>query len=48
MGLALALLQDPALDVLITGESAFESLPDVMARLTQSPGDELCHRVRYS
>jgi 2-desacetyl-2-hydroxyethyl bacteriochlorophyllide A dehydrogenase len=48
MSLALALLQDPALDVLITGESAFESLPDVMARLTQSPGDELCHRVRYS
>jgi len=48
MDLALALLQDPALDSLITGESAFESLPDVMARLTQSPGDELCHRVRYS
>jgi hypothetical protein len=48
MELALQLLRDPGLDVLITGESEFEALPDVMARLAQSPGDTLCHRIRYS
>lgn len=47
MQLALTLLGDPALDVLITGESEFEALPDVMARLARSPGDTLCHRIRY-
>jgi threonine dehydrogenase-like Zn-dependent dehydrogenase len=47
MGLALALLADPALDVLISGESSFETLPDVMARLAGTPGDALCHRIRY-
>jgi threonine dehydrogenase-like Zn-dependent dehydrogenase len=48
MQLALAMLADPALDVLITGESAFEDLPDVMARLAASPGDTIFHRVRYA
>ena len=48
MQLALTLLDDPALDGLITGESQFETLPDVMARLSRSPGDALCHRIRYS
>jgi len=48
MDLALALLKAPALDALITGESAFEALPDVMARLTRTPGEALCHRIRYS
>src|SRR5204862_4751968 len=33
MALALGLLADPVLDVLITGESPFEELPDVMRRL---------------
>jgi len=47
MQLALASLTDPALDVLITGESDFESLPDVMAELAAHPGDTLCHRIRY-
>lgn len=45
--LALSLLVDPALDVLITGESEFETLPDVMGRLATDPGETLCHRVRY-
>ncbi len=44
---ALELLADPALDVLITGESAFEDLPDVMPRLVTSSGNTLCHRIRY-
>ena len=48
MHLALSLLADPALDVLITGESDFESLPEVMAGLAARPGDALCHCIRYS
>jgi 2-desacetyl-2-hydroxyethyl bacteriochlorophyllide A dehydrogenase len=47
LALALSLLADPALDVLITGESAFDDLPRAMARLADAPGGELCHRVRY-
>jgi len=47
MAHALSLLADPALDVLITGESSFNDLPDLMARLAQTPGDTLCHRIRY-
>ena len=46
--LALRMLSDPTLDAVVTGESAFETLPDVMARLTESPGDTLCHRIRYA
>ena len=44
---ALRLLSDPALDVLITGESGFEELPALMAHLSTEPGETLCHRVRY-
>ncbi len=47
MELALQLLCDDALDVLITGESPFDELPDVLATLTRAPGDTLCHRIRY-
>jgi 2-desacetyl-2-hydroxyethyl bacteriochlorophyllide A dehydrogenase len=47
MGMALALLADPVLDVLISGESPFDALPDVMTRLAGAPGDALCHRIRY-
>jgi len=47
MRLALSLLDDPALDVLITGESDFEALPDVMAGLANPNGQTLCHRIRY-
>ena len=48
MRLALRLLADPALDVLMTGESAFEDLPEVMAQLAAAGGDTLCHLIRYS
>ena len=48
MQLALAMLADPALDVLITGESAFEDLPEVMARIAAGPADTIFHRVRYA
>ncbi|MFG2636934.1 zinc-binding alcohol dehydrogenase [Streptomyces sp. NPDC048362] len=47
MALALDLLTDPALDALVTGESAFEELPDVMPRLASGEIPALCHRVRY-
>ena len=47
MRLALSMLSDPALDLLITGESPFETLPEVMADLAASPGDVLCHRITY-
>lgn len=45
--LALSLLTDPALDILISGESPFAALPAVMKQLTDAPGDTLCHRIRY-
>lgn len=48
MHLALAALGDPVLETLITGESEFEALPEVMATLAADPGDALCHRIRYS
>jgi hypothetical protein len=47
LALALSLLTDPALDRLITGESAFDELPRLMAQLAARPGDTLCHRIRY-
>jgi 2-desacetyl-2-hydroxyethyl bacteriochlorophyllide A dehydrogenase len=47
MQVALSLLDDPALDVLITGESPFEELPRVMAQLAGGAADGICHRIRY-
>ena len=47
MQLALRLLESPALDALITSESEFEELPDVMEHLSRAPGDAICHRVKY-
>ncbi|REC95833.1 zinc-dependent alcohol dehydrogenase [Kushneria indalinina] len=44
---ALSLLEDDRLDILIDAESAFEALPETMARVTTEPGT-LCHRIRYS
>jgi 2-desacetyl-2-hydroxyethyl bacteriochlorophyllide A dehydrogenase len=48
MAFALSLLRDPVLDALITGESPFESLPDVMKQLADAPGDTLCHRIVHN
>lgn len=47
MQLALGLLADAALDALLNEESEFDDLPSTMARLAASPGDTLCHVVRY-
>jgi threonine dehydrogenase-like Zn-dependent dehydrogenase len=48
MQLALSMLREPALDILITGECAFDELPEAMRRLAQSPAGALCQRVRYA
>ncbi|MFD1657585.1 FAD-dependent oxidoreductase [Streptomyces caeni] len=47
LALALDLLADPVFDALITGESAFEELPDVLPRLADGAYKGLCHRVLY-
>jgi threonine dehydrogenase-like Zn-dependent dehydrogenase len=45
--LALELLRDPLFDVLLTGTSPFEALPDVMPRLVSGELPSLCHSVSY-
>jgi threonine dehydrogenase-like Zn-dependent dehydrogenase len=47
LALALDLLRDPAFDVLLTGASRFDSLPDVMARLAAGSLPALCHTITY-
>ncbi|MFF0889744.1 zinc-binding alcohol dehydrogenase [Streptomyces sp. NPDC003456] len=47
LALALDLLADPALDALVTGESAFEDLPDLLPKLAAGEIPALCHRIRY-
>ncbi|MFD9460177.1 dehydrogenase [Streptomyces sp. NPDC060027] len=47
LALALELLAEPAFDALITGESAFGELPDVMGKLASGSIPALCHRVAY-
>jgi threonine dehydrogenase-like Zn-dependent dehydrogenase len=45
--LALQLLRDSVFDVLLSGESAFSGLPDLMPRLAASPKGVLCHTLSY-
>jgi threonine dehydrogenase-like Zn-dependent dehydrogenase len=45
--LALELLRDPAFDTLLTGESRFEELPEVIARLAAGTLPALCHTITY-
>ena len=47
MALALSLLDNPVLDVLITGERAFDDLPAVLPQLVAAGEGTLCHRIRY-
>jgi threonine dehydrogenase-like Zn-dependent dehydrogenase len=47
LALALDLLRDPAFDALITGESRFEELPDVLGRLAAGTLPALCHLITY-
>jgi threonine dehydrogenase-like Zn-dependent dehydrogenase len=47
LALALDLLRDPAFDALVTGQSRFAELPDVMARLAAGSLPALCHTITY-
>jgi threonine dehydrogenase-like Zn-dependent dehydrogenase len=47
LALALDLLGDPAFDVLLTGQSQFEDLPKVMARLADGSLPAMCHCITY-
>ena len=47
LALALELLRDPAFDALLTGESRFDELPEVMARLAAGSLPALCHTITY-
>ena len=44
---AVSMLADDRFDVLISGESPFEELPELMPRLAAGEIDALCHRIRY-
>jgi threonine dehydrogenase-like Zn-dependent dehydrogenase len=47
LAVALELLRDPAFDALLTGESSFIELPDVMAQLATGRMRALCHTITY-
>jgi threonine dehydrogenase-like Zn-dependent dehydrogenase len=47
LALALSLLADPAFDALLTGESAFAELPDLMPRLASGDLPAICHTIAY-
>lgn len=47
LALALDLLRDPAYDALLSGTSAFEELPQVMADLSAGRRTALCHTITY-
>jgi threonine dehydrogenase-like Zn-dependent dehydrogenase len=48
LALALDLLRDPAYDALLTSESTFDRLPQVMADLARGDRPGLCHVVTYT
>jgi threonine dehydrogenase-like Zn-dependent dehydrogenase len=47
LAVALELLRDPAFDALVTGQSRFSELPDVMTRLAAGSLPALCHTITY-
>ena len=47
LALAVELLRDAAFDALITGESRFGELPDVMTRLADGRLPAICHTITY-
>ena len=47
LALALDLLRDPAFDVLLTGESRFDELPEVLADLADGRLPALCQSIIY-
>jgi NADPH:quinone reductase-like Zn-dependent oxidoreductase len=47
LALALSLLRDPVFETLLSGESEFAALPELMPRLAVTPAGILCHTLRY-
>ncbi len=47
LALALELLRDPAFDALLSGESRFDDLPEVLPRLAAGELPALCHTISY-
>jgi threonine dehydrogenase-like Zn-dependent dehydrogenase len=47
LALALELLRDPAFDALLTGDSSWRDLPDVMSSLADGSRDDLCHTINW-
>jgi len=47
LALAIELLVDPAYDVLLTGRSKFDELPETMAAIAAGSRDGLCHTINY-
>jgi threonine dehydrogenase-like Zn-dependent dehydrogenase len=47
LALALDLLTDPAYDVLLTGQSRFDDLPETMAAIASGSLGGLCHTASY-
>jgi len=47
LALALELLADPAYDILLTGSSPFDELPDTMAAIASGSLPGLCHTINY-
>jgi len=47
LALALDLLRDPAFDALLTGESRFDQLPDLLAGMAAGTRPGLCHLISY-
>ena len=47
LALALDLLRDRAFDAVVTGQSPFRELPDVMAQLAAGSLPALCHTITY-
>jgi threonine dehydrogenase-like Zn-dependent dehydrogenase len=47
LAVALELLRDPAFDALLTGESRFAELPEVMPQLASGRLPALCHTITY-
>jgi threonine dehydrogenase-like Zn-dependent dehydrogenase len=45
--LALQLLKDPAFDALLTAESSWRALPEVMASLADGSRADLCHTINW-
>jgi hypothetical protein len=47
LALAVDLLRDPTFDALITGDSRFDELPEVMPRLADGRLPAICHTITY-